>query len=66
MKGRKSGFGAEGRNTHFNQNRIKKQFKKVRRGLGNSGTTISVPTSEIYGCQKEKRRSKTLKTYLNR
>ena len=31
----------------FNQNRMKKQeFKKVRRGLGTSGTTLNVPTSE--------------------
>ena len=32
----------------FNQNRMKKQeFKKVRRGLGTSGTTLNVPTSEL-------------------
>ena len=31
----------------FNQNRMKKQeFKKMRRGLGKSGTTLNVPTSE--------------------
>ena len=31
----------------FNQNRMKKQeFKKMRRGLGTSGTTLNVPTSE--------------------
>ena len=31
----------------FNQNRMKKQeFKKLRRGLGTSKTTLKVPTSE--------------------
>ena len=31
----------------FNQNRMKKQeFKKMRRGLGTSGTTLNVPTLE--------------------
>ena len=32
----------------FNQKRMKKQeFKKMKRGLGTSGTTLNVPTSEI-------------------
>ena len=49
----------------FNQNRMKKQeFKKMRRGLGTSRTTLNVPTSESQRCQKEKRKSKRLKTYL--
>ena len=31
----------------FNHNRMKKQeFKKMRRGLGTSGTTLNIPTSE--------------------
>ena len=31
----------------FNQNRMKKQeFRKMRRGLGTSRTTLNVPTSE--------------------
>ena len=31
----------------FNQNRMKKQeFKKTRRGLGTSGTTLNIPTSK--------------------
>ena len=31
----------------FNQNRMKKQeFKKMRRGLGTSGTSLNVPTSK--------------------
>ena len=31
----------------FNQNRMKKQeFKKMRRGLGSSGTALNVPTSK--------------------
>ena len=51
----------------FNQNRMKKQeFKKMKRGLGTSGTTLKVPISESQGCQKEKRKSKKLKTYLNK
>ena len=37
----------------FDQNRMKKQeFKKMRKGLGNSRTTLSVLTSESLGCQK--------------
>ena len=32
--------------------------KKMRRSLGISGTTLNIPTSESYGCQKEKRRKK--------
>ena len=42
----------------------KQEFKKMRRGLGTSGTTLNVPTSESEGCQKEKRKSKKLNTYL--
>ena len=50
-----------------NQKRMKKQeFKKMRRGLGTSRTSLNVPTSESQGCQKEKRESKKLKTYLNK
>ena len=31
----------------FNQNRMKKQkFRKMRRGLGTSGATLNIPTSE--------------------
>ena len=31
----------------FNQNRMKKQeFKKMRRGLGTSGTTLNIPISK--------------------
>ena len=49
----------------FNQKRMKKQeFKKMRRGLGTSGTSLNTPTSKSKGCQKEKRKSKRLKTYL--
>ena len=49
----------------FNQNRMKKQeFKKMRKGLGTSRTTLSIPTSASQGCKKEKRKSKKLRTYL--
>ena len=51
----------------FNQNRMKKQeFKKMRKGLGTSRTTLSIPTSASQGCKKEKRKSKKLKTYLKK
>ena len=40
------------------------QKNKLRRGLGTSRTTLNVPTSKSYGCQKEKKKSKKLKTYL--
>ena len=51
----------------FNQNRMKKQeFKKMRKGLGTCRTTLNVLTSKSYGSQKEKRKSKKLKTYLNK
>ena len=42
-----------------------KEFKKTRRGLGTSGT-LSVPTPNSQGCQKEKRKSKKLKIYLKK
>ena len=52
---------------NINQNRMKKkEFKKMRRGLGTSRTTLNVPTSKSQGCQKEKRKTKKLKTYLNK
>ena len=45
----------------------KQEFKKkMRIGLGTSGTTLNIPTSELQGFQKEKRQSKKLKTYLNK
>ena len=48
-------------------NEMKKQeFKKIRRGLGTSWTTLNIPTSESQGYQKEKNKSKKLKTYLNK
>ena len=55
----------EGRNIQPEKNE-KQEFKKMRRGLGTSRATLNVPTSESYGCQKEKRKSKKLKTYLNK
>ena len=51
MKGRKLGlksmvWGRRKKKT-FNQNRMKKQeFKKMRRGLGTSRTSVNVPTSK--------------------
>ena len=50
-----------------NQKRMKKQeFKKMRRGLGTSRTSLNIPTSELEGYQKEKRKSNKLKTDLNK
>ena len=51
----------------FNQNsRKKKEFKKMRRGLGTNGTKLSIQISISWGCHKEKRKSKKLKTYLKK
>ena len=44
----------------------KQEFKKIRRGLETSRTNLNVPTSKLYGHQEEKRKSKKLKTYLNK
>ena len=50
-----------------NQKRMKKQeFKKMRRGLGTSRTSLNIPTSELEGWQKDKRKSKKLKTFLKK
>ena len=50
-----------------NQKRMKKQeFRKMKRGLETSRTSLYVPTSELWGCQKEKRKNKKLKTYWNK
>ena len=51
VKGRKPGLKSTVQSRRkketFNQNRMKKQdFKKLRRGLGTSRTTLNVPTSE--------------------
>ena len=40
------------------------RIRKVRRGLGTSGTILNVPICESQVCQKEKRNSKKWKTYL--
>ena len=44
----------------------RKKFKKPRIGLGTSGTTLNAQVSKSQGCQKEKRKSKKLKTYLKK
>ena len=50
-----------------NQKRMKKQeFKKIRIGLGASRTSLNIPTTELQGCQKEKRKNKKLKLYLKK
>ena len=42
----------------------KLEFKKMRRGLGTSGTTLNILRSKSYGSEKEKKKSKKLKTCL--
>ena len=44
----------------------KQKFKEMRRGLGTSGITLNIPTSELQGFQKENRKSKKWQTYLKR
>ena len=34
------------------------ELKKMRRGLGTSGTTLNVPTSESQGCQRRRGRAR--------
>ena len=51
--------------TEQNEGKEFKKKKKMRRGLGTSRTSLNVPTSESLGYQKEKK-SKKLKTYLNK
>ena len=46
------------------ETRIQKK-KKMRRGLGTSGTALNIPTPISQGSQK-KRKSKKLKTYLKK
>ena len=40
------------------------KIQKNKERLRNSGTILNIPTSKSQGCQKEKRKSKKLKTYL--
>ena len=40
--------------------------QKMKRGLGTSRTSLNVPTSELEGYLKGKRKNKKLKTYLNK
>ena len=39
---------------------------KSEESLTTSGTAWNIPISELQGCQKEKNKSKKLKTYLNK
>ena len=75
-KGNVQGTNSDGKETRTqirrkketsNQKRMKQQeFRKMRRGLGTSRTYLNVPTSDSYGCQKEKRKNEKLKTYLKK
>ena len=42
------------------------RVQKYEERLRNSRTTLNIPTSESYGYQKEKRKSKKFKTYLKK
>ena len=55
----------EERNTQPEQNE-EMRIQKMRRVLGTSRTSLNVPTSESYECQKEKRKTKKLKTSLKK
>ena len=51
----------------FNQNRMKKQeFRKNEERLSNLWDNFIHSNIRIIGCQKEKNKSKKLKTYLNK
>ena len=69
MKGRKLGLKIndleQKEEVNIQPEKNEKKIQKMRRGLGTSGTTLSVPTSESWGCWK-KRKNKILKTYLNK
>ena len=41
-----------------------KQKKKVRRGLGTSGTILNVPTSESQGCHEEKKEEQEVENFF--
>ena len=62
--------GVDQKEETFNQKRMEKQeFKKKKKkgkALGTSRTSLNVPTSELEGYQKEKRKSNKLKSYLNK
>ena len=54
-------------NIQLEQNKeTRMQKKKKMRGLGTSGTTLNILISESWECWKEKRKSKILKTHLNK
>ena len=52
-------------NIHPEQNE-KARIQKNERGLGAPGITLNIPTSVSYRCQKEKNKSKKLKSYWNK
>ena len=39
----------------------KQEFKKIRRGLGTSGTTLNIPTSKSWGARRRKGRARNVK-----
>ena len=71
VKGRKPGLKSTAwtrrKKETFNQNRMKKQeSKKMKRGLGTSGTTLNFPTSESQGCQKREEEEQEMENLLQK
>ena len=71
VKGRKPGLKSmiwnRKKKYTFNQNRMKKQeFRKMRRGLGTSGTTLNIPTSESYGVPEREEEEQQLENLFEK
>ena len=63
MKGKKPGLKStvwtRRKKETFNQNRMKKEeFRKMRRGLGTSRTSLNIPTSESWGARRRRGRAR--------
>ena len=44
----------------------KQEFKKIRRGLGTSRTSLNVPTSEFIGVPEGEEEEQEIETYLKK
>ena len=51
---------------HHAEQKEEKIIQKSEDSLGSLWTTLTGPTFTLKGCQKEKRKSKKLKTYLKK
>ena len=55
----KSTFWSRRKKETFNQNTMKKQeFRKMRRGLGTSRTSLNIPTSNYRGARRRRGRTR--------